>query len=122
MASQPQNVWQARSKQQSGSRTLQNRSGNSSPAQHTNPTQKPSQAPANFWAQRASQSREASNGRTESAGATTSIPSQTPPNTSFNAAEVKAFLARDAQKMPAAYKPQEDTKSGGGGAWGTSKR
>lgn len=41
----------------------------------------------------------------------------------FNTAEVKAFLARDAQNAPAAYKAQEagDAKNNGG-AWGGVKR
>jgi hypothetical protein len=117
-------VWQSRSKQQAALRTPQNRSNTASPApaqqsQTNQPQTKPAQQPGNFWAQRTSQSREPSNGRT-----TTESAAPNPTTTTFNAAEVGAFLARDAHAGYAMYKVQEapgGAKSGSGGAWGAGK-
>lgn len=120
----PPSVWTNR--KQAASRTPQSRSHNASPAQQTNPTQKPAPPPSNVWAQRAnhsqSQSRESSNGRPETA--TTQQQASTTPSNGFNAAEVRVFLERDVQAASAAYKVQE-TQGGaknGGGAWGAGKR
>lgn len=124
----PLSVWTARSKQTSSSRTPTNRSNNASPAQQTNPTQKPAQQPpANVWAQRASQvNRDASNGPSSGNVSASGTASPTPGQAvgAFNAAEVKAFLAREAGVAPAPYKVVEAAggKSGGaGGAWGGGK-
>jgi hypothetical protein len=90
--------------------------------QQNTPTQtsKPSQPPGNFWAQRANQSRDSSNGRSDSA-----VPQQqqqSPATAGFNAAEVKAFLARDAAGVSSAtYKLQEAGGKGSGGAGGGAK-
>jgi hypothetical protein len=118
----PNSVWQSRSKQQAASRTPQNRSNTASPApaqqsQTNQPQTKPAQQPGNFWAQRTSQSREPSNGRT-------AIESAAPAPATFNVAEVRAFLARDAHAGYTTYKVQEAqgaAKSGSGGAWGAGK-
>lgn len=124
----PNSFWQSRSKQQSASRTPQNRSTTASPSpaqqsQTNQPPNKPAQQPGNFWTQRASQSREPSNGRPAQE---TAAPSSTTPTNSFNAAEVRAFLARDVQAGYTTYKVQEaqsGAKSGSGGpAWGANKR
>lgn len=123
----PNSFWQSRSKQQS--RTPQNRSTTASPSpaqqsQTNQPPNKPAQQPGNFWTQRASQSREPSNGRPAPESAAPKSPTST---NSFNAAEVRAFLARDAQAGFTTYKVQEaqssaKSGSGGGAAWGANKR
>jgi len=123
------------------SRTPQNRSNTASPSpaaqsqQHNAPTTQASKPPpANVWAQRATQSRESSNGRSDGAAPpqqqqqqrqqspATVSPATT---TGFNAAEVKAFLARDAQDAEGAtYKVQETAGgkgNGGGGGGGGAK-
>ena len=110
-----------RSKNPAASRTPQNRSNTASPspAQQSQANQsqsKPAQQPGNFWAQRTTQSRESSNGRTatESAAPAPTVPA-------FNAAEVRAFLARDAQAGYATYKVQEAQGAAKSGAWGAGK-
>ena len=117
-----------RSKNPAASRTPQNRSNTGSPSpaaqqqqQNAPNTQatKPSQPPGNFWAQRATtQSRDSSNGpapQRQQSPATVAAPATAAAG--FNAAEVKAFLARDAPEAGSAaeYKVQE---GGGGGGKG----
>ncbi|KAK4547036.1 hypothetical protein LTR36_001257 [Oleoguttula mirabilis] len=128
MSNPPANVWHTAARSRH-SHTPQNRSGTASPAQ-TQPTQAPRQdAPRqdggrpqqqvnNVWTQRSSSAGGGSNGQRaeqQDEQSYTSI-------NGFNAAEVKAFLSRDAA-VPASYKVVEGSsagagRGGGGGAWG----
>lgn len=98
----------------SANRTPQNRSGNASPAPSFTPSQPPKQdtkqsGPSNAWAQRNAGDR---NGPQEEAHV---------PLNGFNAAEIKAFLGREAAPTP--YKPQEvGGARAGGGAWGQKRK
>ncbi|KAK3723015.1 hypothetical protein LTR37_002161 [Vermiconidia calcicola] len=127
MASQQSGPWQNAGRPRnshSASRTPQNRSGTASPSQQ-NPSQPPrqeggraQQQTGNVWAQRSS-SAGGSNGQTRA-----NVTSQDEADQSvngFNAADVKAFLARDIGSVTA-YKPAE--AAGGGrssNAWGSKR-
>jgi hypothetical protein len=122
-----------RSKNPAASRTPQNRSSTASPApslsqqqqpQQNNPTQASKPPPANVWAQRATtQSRDSSNGPApqpqQQQQRHQSPATVVPGAVGFNAAEVKAFLARDATEGGGVvYKVQESGAGGGKGNGG----
>lgn len=119
-------AWQTAGRQRqsnSSSRTPQNRSGTASPNQQ-NPSQPPRQEPArtqpanNVWTQRnsgtGSSNGQPRTGETSQGNAEQSV-------NGFNAAQVKAFLSRDAGVEP--YKPADGSTSAraSGGAWGAKR-
>ncbi|KAK5171821.1 uncharacterized protein LTR77_003457 [Saxophila tyrrhenica] len=121
---QPSGVWATANRQrqsQSASRTPQNRSNTASPNPQGAPSQPPMpdggrtlQPASNVWTQRSS-SAGGSNGQM---GGDAGLQNDTGAG-SFNAAEMKAFLAKDLGST-AVYKPAE--AAGGartGSAWGS---
>ncbi|KAK0342414.1 hypothetical protein LTR91_013503 [Friedmanniomyces endolithicus] len=121
MSSGQPNAWQSTKGSRpsnSASRTPQNRSGTASPSPQT--TQSPRQDGGRQQQQQQSNSGTGgSNGpsKGEQQQAAMQDDRHIPAN-GFNAAEVRAALARE--PAPAAYKPAEvsGSESGGGGAWG----